>query len=111
MQEDDTTITLSTTRKEQQHIRIIPQCIMNSFGVFVPSSNTKSSFSIRQRESMLKLDNNNNNQQQHDDTTDITKEEWYLHSDQWYYSGDFIAHASRMDQKDIAIQLLMARAV
>ena len=68
-----------------QHIRMIPRCTMNSFGAFVPSANDAV-------------------------TTDITKEEWYINPDQWYYSGDFIAHASGIDQKDAGIKLLLSRA-
>jgi hypothetical protein len=74
-----------------QHIRMIARCTMNSFGVFVPSK-------VATAEARTP-------------PSDITKEEWYIHPDQWYYSGDFIAHASGIDQKDAGIKLLLARAV
>jgi hypothetical protein len=79
-----------------QHIRMIPRCTMNSFGVFVPS---KQATSLLRSQTVLAP------------SADIGKEEWYTNPDQWYYSGDFIAHASGIDQKDAGIKLLLARAV
>jgi galactosyl transferase GMA12/MNN10 family len=67
-------------------IRMIPRCQMNSFGVFVPTTTSIQPI------------------------VDVSKEDWYIQSNQWYYAGDFIAHASGIDQKDVGVELLLARA-
>jgi galactosyl transferase GMA12/MNN10 family len=72
--------------KAPSHIRMIPRCRLNSFGAFVP-------FTVSNQT-----------------VADVAKDEWYIHSDQWYYAGDFIAHASGIDQKDVGVELLLARA-
>ena len=74
-----------------QHIRMIPRCTMNSFGIFVASK--KLTTELRSPHILA------------------PSAEWYINPDQWYYSGDFIAHASGIDQKDAGVKLLLARAV
>jgi galactosyl transferase GMA12/MNN10 family len=63
-------------------IRMPARCNMNSFAVVVPAE---------------------------DDALNVTNAEWYL-SDQWYHAGDFIAHASGIDQKAVGVQLLLKHA-
>lgn len=66
-------------------IRMPARCNFNSFGVFVPDSTS--------------------------DTIDpANPPAWYL-SDQFYHEGDFIAHASGIDQKAAGVELLLERAV
>ena len=79
-----------------QHIRMIPRCTMNSFGVFVASQAPRTELRSQHISAP---------------SADITNEEWYINPDQWYYSGDFIAHASGIDQKDAGIKMLLAHAV
>jgi galactosyl transferase GMA12/MNN10 family len=83
-----TALQLSTAiEATKSPIRFIARCNMNSFGVFVPKTSSRS----------------------RTNTTNIQQEEWYL-SDQWYHDGDFIAHASGVDQKAAAVQMLLKRA-
>jgi galactosyl transferase GMA12/MNN10 family len=94
-----TTGTSTTTPTSSSPIRMIPRCRMNSFGVFVPSTTTTTS---------TKFTHNavdHSNQKKEED------EEWYVHADQYYYAGDFIAHASGIDQKEVGVQLLLSRAL
>jgi galactosyl transferase GMA12/MNN10 family len=83
-----TALQLSTAiEATKSPIRFIARCNMNSFGVFVPKASSRS----------------------RTNATNIQQEEWYL-SDQWYHDGDFIAHASGVDQKAAAVQMLLKRA-
>jgi mannan polymerase II complex MNN10 subunit len=67
--------------QQQQHVHMLPaRCHLNSFGVFVPNNSPPSQF------------------QQNVGSTDF------------YHAGDFIAHASGIDQKDVGIQFLLQRA-
>jgi galactosyl transferase GMA12/MNN10 family len=63
-------------------IRMPARCNFNSYGVFVSKDV---------------------------DLSKDPKPEWYL-SDRFYHDGDFIAHASGIDQKDVGVQLLLRRA-
>jgi hypothetical protein len=68
-------------QQPQHHVHMLPaRCHLNSFGVFVPSYSPPSQF------------------QEHVGSTDF------------YHAGDFIAHASGIDQKDVGIQFLLQRA-
>jgi mannan polymerase II complex MNN10 subunit len=64
-------------------IRMPARCNFNSFGVFLSKALDLSSMD--------------------------PKPEWYL-SDKFYHDGDFIAHASGIDQKHVGIKLLLQRA-
>lgn len=66
-------------------IRMPPRCNFNSFGVFVPQSSSNQ---------MIDWKN---------------PPEWYL-SEQFYHQGDFIAHASGIDQKAVGVELLLQHA-
>jgi hypothetical protein len=63
-------------------IRMPARCNFNSYGVFISKDV---------------------------DLSKDPKPEWYL-SDRFYHDGDFIAHASGIDQKDVGVQLLLSRA-
>ena len=65
------------------HIRMIPRCTFNSFAVFV-------------REGQLSLE-------------DEQQQEWYL-SENFYHQGDFMAHASGVDQKEACVAMLLDKA-
>jgi len=40
----------------------------------------------------------------------LRDEEWYRESDKFYYKGDFIVHASGIDQKMAVLQMMADRA-
>jgi hypothetical protein len=63
-------------------IRMPARCNFNSFGVFLSKDV---------------------------DLSKDPKPEWYL-SDKFYHDGDFIAHASGIDQKNVGVKLLLQRA-
>lgn len=66
----------------RSHIRMPARCNFNSFGVFLSKDV---------------------------DLSKDPKPEWYL-SDKFYHDGDFIAHASGIDKKDVGVKLLLHRA-
>jgi len=80
------------------HIRMPARCNMNSFGVFVTDPALSDPAAFR---SNLNGNNNNNNKNENP--------EWYQ-SDLFYHAGDFIAHASGIDQKAIGVEFLLQRA-
>jgi galactosyl transferase GMA12/MNN10 family len=73
---------------QQQHVAMIPRCIMNSFGAFVTPTELEE---LQKNTAML---------QQH---------EFELNSQNYYHAGDFIAHASGIDQKAAAVKMLLDR--
>lgn len=79
---------------KQTNIAMPSRCNLNSFGVFVKTSAVRKQ---PQPEQVLQ-------QQQQDDVP-----EWYLSQD-FYHDGDFIAHASGIDQKAVGVELLLHRA-
>ena len=68
------------------HIRMIPRCTFNSFAVFVPQEGSQSLSMEEERQ-----------------------QEWYL-SESFYHQGDFMAHASGVDQKEACVSMLLAKA-
>ena len=78
-------------------IRMIPRCIMNSFGVFVPTTSITKFFRTSKGTATTTAEKNH------------TNDEWYM-SDKFYHDGDFIAHASGIDKKEDGIKLLLQRA-
>jgi galactosyl transferase GMA12/MNN10 family len=74
---------------QHQHVVMIPRCIMNSFGAFVTPT---------------ELEQLNKN------TTLLQQHEFVLNSQNYYHAGDFIAHASGIDQKAAGVQMLLNRA-
>jgi galactosyl transferase GMA12/MNN10 family len=81
--------------QQQQHVVMIPRCIMNSFGAFV----TEAELEQLNKNNATRLQQQG--QQQHDD---------FIYSPNFYHAGDFIAHASGIDQKAAGVQMLLNRA-
>lgn len=67
---------------QAHHIQKVPRCTFNSFAVFLPEGT---------------------------DTSHSDKEEWWM-SENFYHKGDFVAHASGIDQKAAAVAMLLERA-
>jgi galactosyl transferase GMA12/MNN10 family len=84
-------------------IRMIPRCQMNSFGVFIPIYSRNAQLrhynSKTNSTTINDVDNNDNNRLLH------------INSDQYYHYGDFIAHASGIDQKEAGVKLLLKHAM
>ena len=79
----------------QGPIRMPARCNMNSFGVFV----TDPALSVAANaDSSAPLE-----------FAAKGPPEWYQ-SDQFYHAGDFIAHASGIDQKGVGVEFLLQRA-
>lgn len=74
---------------EASHIAIPERCNLNSFGVFLTE---------QQKQLKNKVT-----------TTDYSKEEWYM-SPKFYHKGDFVVHASGIDQKGAVLELMAERA-
>ena len=72
------------------HIRMPARCNLNSFGVFVTN--------IQESDPVIPMDK-----------SEKKLPEWYQ-SDLFYHAGDFIAHASGIDQKSLGVELLLQRA-
>jgi hypothetical protein len=72
---------------DRPHIAIAPRCNFNSFGAFLPRGVV-----YEQTKEWLE------------------QQEWYL-SENFYHAGDFVAHASGIDQKEAGIALLLERVV
>lgn len=75
-------------QQEPSRIRTPRRCNMNSFGVFL----TKSELDRFQ-----------------DDEAVLASQEWYM-SDKFYHKGDFIVHASGLDKKKEALEMMVMRA-
>ena len=82
MQKELSMTTTTTTR-----VHMVPRCTFNSFAVFVPegSSDATTPKSI------------------------ISNAEWYM-SENFYHQGDFMAHASGVDQKQACVEMLLTKA-
>jgi|UPI000581AF24 hypothetical protein len=89
--------------EQSPHISIIPKCQLNSFGAFVPEKPH-----VRRP---LERDEPIGATQIKWSTSSISiqQEEWYR-SPLFYHAGDFVAHASGMDQKAAGVAMLLARA-
>ena len=68
---------------DAEHIAVPARCNFNAFGVFVNSAQQLRG--------------------------DVQQQEWYL-SENFYHAGDFVAHASGIDQKEAGVALLLQRA-
>jgi len=86
--------TVTAAAQVHPHIRMPSRCRLNSFGVFV----TDPGLAVGGGGTKQPFDNDKNK-----------KPEWYL-SDQFYHDGDFIAHASGIDQKGVGVEFLLKRA-
>jgi mannan polymerase II complex MNN10 subunit len=64
-------------------IKMVPRCTFNSFAVFVKEGSS---------------------------TADEKNQDWYL-SENYYHHGDFMAHASGVDQKKNCVEMLLQYAV
>jgi galactosyl transferase GMA12/MNN10 family len=84
-------------------IRMIPRCQINSFGVFIPNYS---------RNKQLRHDSSKTNKttKNDGDSNDINHL-LHVNSDQYYHYGDFIAHASGIDQKEAGVKLLLKHAI
>ena len=67
----------------KQHVQEVPRCAMNSFAVFLTDQELAG--------------------------LELERQEWFM-SDKFYHKGDFIAHASAVDKKSEAVQMLLERA-
>lgn len=87
-----TAATAAAAASTNAHIRMPARCNMNSFGAFVtdPALSDPAIFNSLNDE----MDE---------------KPEWYQ-SELFYHAGDFIAHASGIDQKGIGVEFLLQRA-
>ena len=74
------------------HIQMVPRCTFNSFGVYLQAAKAKQ---------LRKASSTQNDA--------WAVEEWYQ-SPNFYYKGDFVAHASGIDQKAAGIEMLLKRA-
>jgi hypothetical protein len=77
-----------TFAADNNHVVMPARCQFNSFGVFL-------------------TDKQHADLQQHPDK--IKDQEWY-YSPEFYHAGDFIAHASGIDQKGAGVEMLLQRA-
>lgn len=68
-----------------ERIRLVPRCTFNSFAVFVPDDDASPP------------------------DVPMERQDWYL-SENFYHDGDFIAHASGVDQKEACVEMLLAEA-
>mmetsp|Transcript_25518 Transcript_25518/g.48336 ORF Transcript_25518/g.48336 Transcript_25518/m.48336 type:complete len:338 (-) Transcript_25518:28-1041(-) len=78
-------LTEERLKSDADRIRMVPRCTFNSFAVFLPDD----------KESSLTLDQT---------------QDWYL-SKNFYHKGDFMAHASGVDQKEACVSMLLAKSI
>ncbi|KAL7560333.1 hypothetical protein ACA910_020256 [Epithemia clementina (nom. ined.)] len=85
--------------EQKQHIAFVPRCTFNSFGVYLQPIQARA------------LHNSNNENDPKTTTTNelLSSQEWYQ-SPNFYHKGDFVAHASGIDQKEAGIRMLLKRA-
>lgn len=79
--------------KVDPHIRMPARCNLNSFGVYVTNVLLSDPATVMKGEG----------------GTPEKRPEWY-ESDLFYHAGDFIAHASGIDQKSLGVEFLLQRA-
>ena len=85
-QQEEEKATTQENKNNKIKIQMVPRCTFNSFGVYV-KKNRNRKVPVEQEE-----------------------QEWYQ-SPNFYHKGDFVAHASGIDQKAEGIQMLLQKAL
>jgi len=110
-------------QQQQQHHHIVmpARCNFNSFGVFLtqseldrlstPNAGMVSDVGGAGSGGGGNGENNKSQRQRRPPLPEqLRDEEWYRESDKFYYKGDFIVHASGIDQKMAVLQMMADRA-